>query len=126
MKTILIADDNALVRRALRLLFEEQGWEVCGEAADGKEAIRKAQELRPDIAVLDLSMPMMNGLNVGRILKRNIPEIRMVLFTSFGDLVTPTEVSLSGFSALVHKGDAGKLVGEIQKLLDSIRLTRAS
>ena len=126
MKSILIADDNALVRRALRLLFEEQGWEVCGEAADGKEAIRQAEELRPDIAVLDLSMPMMNGLNVGRILKRNIPEIHMVLFTSFGDLVTPEEVSLSGFSALVQKGEAGKLVGEIQKLLDSIRLARAS
>jgi DNA-binding NarL/FixJ family response regulator len=63
-------DDSPVVRNTLRQTLERQrGWEVCGEAADGREAIEKAQQLKPDLVVLDLSMPVMNGLEAARELK---------------------------------------------------------
>jgi chemotaxis response regulator CheB len=62
-KRILIVDDNPVIRDTLReVLEQESGWEVCGEAANGREGIEKAQQLKPDLIVLDLSMPVMNGI----------------------------------------------------------------
>ena len=75
-KTILIVDDNAYIRLALCGLFKrESDFEVCGEAENGKEAIAEALELRPDLIVLDLSMPVMNGLDAARELKRLMPTV---------------------------------------------------
>jgi DNA-binding NarL/FixJ family response regulator len=72
---ILIADDNDLVRRGLiRLLSAETGWTVCGEARDGFEALQKARELLPDLILLDLRMPGMNGLDATRRLRLELPE----------------------------------------------------
>ena len=67
---ILLVDDNAAVRRALRRVFEDAGWEVCGEADSGCDAILKAKQLQPQVILLDLAMPQMDGLVAGRILKR--------------------------------------------------------
>ena len=75
-KCILIVDDSALIRRMIHETLEQQdGWEVCGEAADGREAIEKAQQLKPDLIVLDLSMPVMNGLEAARVLKGLFPSL---------------------------------------------------
>ena len=75
-KTILIVDDNAHIRLALCEQFKrESDFEVCGEAENGKEAIAKALELHPDLIVLDLSMPVMNGLDTARELKRLMPTV---------------------------------------------------
>ena len=75
-KTVLIVDDNAYIRQALCELFEgEADFEPCGEAENGKEAIAKALELHPDLIVLDLSMPVMNGLDAARELKRLMPTV---------------------------------------------------
>ena|SRR5579862_279115 len=72
--TILIADDNQLVRQALCEFFDrEDDFDVCGEAGDGREAVAKAEELHPDLILLDLSMPLMNGLEATRILKGLMP-----------------------------------------------------
>ena len=117
VKRILLADDSALVRRTLRQLFEDSGWSVCGEASNGQEAIAKAQELRPDIVVLDLSMPLMNGLTAAHILKETIPETYLILFTAFGTLLTSNDLKCAGFSASISKSDAGKLVNTAQTLL---------
>lgn len=69
-KSVLIVDDSAYVREALCELFKrEEDFEVCGEAENGKDAIKKAQALRPDLIVLDLLMPVMNGLDAARVLK---------------------------------------------------------
>ena len=69
VKTVLIVDDNALIRHALRELFErESDFEVCGEAEDGQQAIAAAMCLHPDLMVLDISMPVMNGLDAARVL----------------------------------------------------------
>ncbi|MGC2060176.1 MAG: response regulator [Candidatus Sulfotelmatobacter sp.] len=100
-------------------MFEEAGWSVCGEASSGQEAIVKAQELRPNIIVLDLSMPQMNGLTAGRILKEILPGTRLILFTAFGALLSTDAVESAGFSASIAKSDAGKLLNTAQTLLNA-------
>jgi len=84
-KTILIVDDNAYIRHALCDLFKrEADFEICGEAENGKEAIAKARELHPDLIVLDLSMPVMNGLDAARELKRLMPTVPLLMYSAFG------------------------------------------
>ena len=76
---ILIADDNAMVRRGvITLLSSETSWEICGEAGDGSEALLKARTLRPDVILLDVSMPGVNGLEVARRLRRELSYARIV------------------------------------------------
>ncbi len=72
-KSVLIVDDNAFIRQALCELFKKEAdFEVCGEAENGKKAIEKARELRPDLIVLDLSMPVMNGFDAARVCVQRI------------------------------------------------------
>ena len=79
-KTVLIVDDNAFIRQALCELFtRETDFEVCGEAENGQEAIEKAQQLHPDLIVLDLLMPVMNGLDAARVLKRLITTVPIIM-----------------------------------------------
>src|ERR1700734_3204874 len=77
---ILIVDDNEAVRRSLRsLLSSRTDWNVCGEAVDGLDALEKVKALRPDVVLMDISMPRMNGLDATRILRRDFPESRVVI-----------------------------------------------
>jgi two-component system, NarL family, response regulator NreC len=79
---ILIADNNAFVRRGMaELLAEQEGWEVCGEASNSTEAIAKTNELRPDLVLLDVSMPGTNGLETTRVLKQKSPQTRILIVT---------------------------------------------
>src|SRR5579859_6575788 len=79
---ILIADDDAAIRRLLRRLIETHGgWTVCADARDGHEAVDKTEALRPDVVILDLAMPDMNGLQAAREISRNHPDLPMLLFT---------------------------------------------
>jgi DNA-binding NarL/FixJ family response regulator len=79
---ILIADDDAAIRRLLRRLIETHGgWTVCADARDGHEAVEKTEALNPDIVVLDLAMPDMNGLQAAREISRKHPGLPMLLFT---------------------------------------------
>ena len=80
----------------MRQMFEQAGWSVCGEASNGQEVIAKAQEYTPDIVVLDLSMPVMNGLTAGRILKGIMPETALILFTSFGSVINSDQFRSAG------------------------------
>lgn len=82
---ILLADDHQLFRQGLRGLLEKAGHEVVGEAADGRAALALAQTLKPDIAVLDLSMPLLNGLDAAHEIKRAVPRTRTILLTMYTD-----------------------------------------
>ena len=102
-KCILLVDDSAIVRSGLRRAFEFQGWEVCGEAKNGREGIEKAEQLNPNVIVLDLAMPEMNGITAARILKRTRPKISLILFTTYGDLLGAEDARAAGISAIVAK-----------------------
>jgi DNA-binding NarL/FixJ family response regulator len=79
---VLIADDNERVRRGIAsLLSSENGWEVCAEASDADETLKKADELRPILILLDVSMPGMNGLNTARLLREKFPEVKILIIS---------------------------------------------
>jgi len=79
---ILLADDHEIVRRGLRSLLEKhEGWEVCGEASDGREAIEKALQLRPDVVIVDIGMPNLNGLDTTRQLVQHDPQFKVIVLT---------------------------------------------
>ena len=104
--TILIADDNRSVRHALCEFFDrEDDFDVCGEAGDGREAVAKAEELHPDLILLDLSMPLLNGLDATRILKRLMPQVPIIMYSAYGDTSTEREARSAGVSALVSKAE---------------------
>lgn len=85
--TILIVDDSTLIRRALRACLEEgHQWTVCGEAADGRTALEMVKDLKPDLIVLDLSMPGMNGFQLARELKCLRPGLPLLMFTGLKPL----------------------------------------
>jgi two-component system chemotaxis response regulator CheY len=103
-KTVLIVDDNAYIRQTLCSVFKrEADFEVCGEAENGREAIAKAAELHPDLIVLDLSMPLMNGLDAARELKRLMPTVPLIMYSLFGDGFVEQQARLVGISELVSK-----------------------
>lgn len=104
MKTVLIVDDNAFVRRALSELFEREGdFEVCGEAEDGRQAIAAATCLHPDLVVLDLSMPVMNGLDAARVLRGLRPTLPIILYSANADSAVELQARSMGISELVSK-----------------------
>jgi two-component system, NarL family, response regulator NreC len=79
--TFVIADDHPLIREAVKTILEEKGFQVIGEASDGEEAVRLCRELEPDIAVLDISMPRLNGLEAARQIKQGRPSTTIILLT---------------------------------------------
>jgi DNA-binding NarL/FixJ family response regulator len=120
-KRILIVDDSPVIRKRLRELLEQQtGWEVCGEAANGREGIEKAQELKPDVIVLDLSMPVMNGIEAARELTRLLPSVPLLMCTDFETAHLRRKALSAGVRTVVSKSELlGDLVTSIQDLLES-------
>ncbi len=105
-KSVLLVDDNAAIRAALcRLFLSEADFEICGEAENGREAIEKAQELRPDLIVMDLSMPVMNGIEAARVLKNLMPTVPLIIFSEYSDVFSEREARSAGISALVSKSE---------------------
>ena len=105
-KTILIADDNDAVRRAVCEAFTlESDFEVCGEAHDGRDAIEKAQRLHPDLIILDLSMPVMNGLDAARALTDLMPSVPIILFTLYIDTFVNEKARSAGVADVVSKSE---------------------
>ena len=103
---VLLVDDSAPIRQSLRRAFEQAGWQVCGEAGNGREAIAKAEELHPQLILLDLAMPEMNGITAARLLKRRMPEVPLILFTMYGDVFGAEEANSVGISAVFSKTEA--------------------
>ena len=106
---ILVADDDENVRRAVGgLLLSHSGWEICGEAADGREAVAKARELKPEVVVLDISLPRLNGLDVTRRILRDNPQPRVLILTITESEQEVEQVLKAGARGLVLKSDVTK------------------
>jgi len=118
VKRILIVDDSPLIRDSLRVLLEEELGMAVAEAENGSDGIDKAQKLRPDLIVIDLVMPVMNGIDASRILKRLMPAVPIVMFTTFADSHLKNAALAVGVQAVFDKTDAiAPLIGSIQQLL---------
>src|SRR5579864_1166226 len=106
---ILIADDHEVVRRGLcALLQAHDGWEICGEATDGREAVEKAAELRPDIVLIDVGMPNLNGLNAARQILAAKPRTRVLIVTMHESEQLIREALEIGARGFLLKSDAAK------------------
>jgi len=118
MLRILIADDHDIVRCGLRRLIETQAdWEVVAEAGDGKEAIGKATEIKPDIAVLDYSMPLINGVETTRQIRACLPNTEVLIFSVYDCEVRIQDCLRAGARGYVLKSDAGsELIAAIELL----------
>ena len=112
---ILLADNQDIVRTGLRTLLEaRQNWHVCCEASNGKEAVRLAAEMRPDIAVLELEMSEVDGVSATRMIRRLQPKIEVLIFTMQDDEDEIREVLAAGARAFVLKSEGGgKLIQAI-------------
>jgi DNA-binding NarL/FixJ family response regulator len=118
-KSVLVVDDNASIRQALcRVFTSEAEFDLCGEAENGREAIEKAQALHPDLIVMDLSMPVMNGIDAARTLKTLMPMVPVIIFSEYTDVFSEQEARSAGISALVSKSEhVSVLIERVRALL---------
>jgi two-component system response regulator NreC len=108
---ILIADDQPYMRRAVKALLESRdGWVVCGEAADGLEAIEKTEKLQPDVVVMDMIMPHLNGLEATRRIHREFPDSHILILTLHDVPELTRLVQTAGAQGLVLKSDSNRLL----------------
>jgi DNA-binding NarL/FixJ family response regulator len=114
---VLLADDHAVVRHGLRALLEQEGFQVAGEAADGQEAVRLASTVRPDIAILDISMPLLNGLDAAREIRKSSPGMKVILLTRHDEPQYVTAALRAGVKGYVLKSQAAnELVQAIEQV----------
>ena len=118
-KQILIADDGNTVRQLIRNFLETKtAFKVCGEAVDGFDCIEKAKALKPDLILLDLAMPRMNGAEAASALRNLMPEVPIVMFTMYDESVGANLISSLGVKAVLSKPDGmGNLVTCVESLL---------
>jgi two-component system response regulator NreC len=104
---ILVADDHTLFRQGLRRVLQEQpGWEVVAEASDGAEAVRQAIDLEPDVAILDIAMPRLNGVDATRQIVRRLPNIRVLIVSMYSDEVFISQGLQAGAHGFLLKDSA--------------------
>src|SRR5258708_8975973 len=115
---ILVIDDGDSVRDIIGIFFENAGFEVCGEAADGVEGIEQAKKLKPDLIVLDLAMPRMNGAETASVLSTTMPDVPVVLLTLYQNMVGPSLSAAIGVKAVLDKTEGlDKLVPSFHSFL---------
>jgi two-component system invasion response regulator UvrY len=102
-KTVLVVDDSAVIRKMLATGFLSDGFKTCVEAENGKEGIEAAKQITPDVIILDLSMPVMNGLEAVSKLRQFLPKTPIILFSLYADEVSKTHASESGVCLVLLK-----------------------
>jgi CheY-like chemotaxis protein len=120
VKRILLVDDDNRIRQMVRNALEnELGW-ICEEAENGVDGISKARALKPDLIVLDLSMPIMNGYDAATILTREMPGIPLVMLTLYADVIGKTSADIIGVKAIMSKTDGmAPLIRCVRKILEN-------
>jgi DNA-binding NarL/FixJ family response regulator len=116
---LLVADDHEIVRKGLRALLEEQpGWEVAAEAADGRDAVEKAKLIKPDITILDISMPSLNGLEAARQIVKSVSQTKVLVLTMHDSDPLIQQVLEAGARGYLLKSDAGR---DLVTAVDALR-----
>jgi two-component system response regulator NreC len=117
---ILIADDHEVVREGVRALIEhEPGWQVCGTATNGQEAVHTAKKMKPHVAILDMAMPNLDGLEALREIKRALPNTEVVIFSAHHSEEVIEQLFESGAKSYIQKSDAGRyLVAAIRSIAE--------
>src|SRR5216683_5553431 len=114
---LLLADDHALIRQGLKALHEKQGFQVVGEASDGQETLRSVEKTQPDVAIIDINMPVLNGVDAARQLKKSSPRTKVILLTQHDEDQYVTESLRAGVRGYVLKSQAADdLVHAIQEV----------
>lgn len=111
-QTVLLVDDSTRIRQMLCQAFQSAEFSICGQAEDGAEAIVLARIHRPDLIVLDLSMPVMNGIDAARELRYILPNVTIILFTMYANIVSAKEAIEAGISSVIDKSDVEALISE--------------
>jgi DNA-binding NarL/FixJ family response regulator len=116
---VLIADDHEVIRKSISSILESRpDIQVCGEASNGEEAVSKAQLLKPDLLILDISLPDSNGLEVATAIKKLLPEVPILLLSAYGGEQMSEEVKRRGFQGFVSKNDAANtLLGAVDAIV---------
>ncbi len=119
---VLIVDDHEIFRRGLRAILEPSSeWQICGEAVDGMDAVEQCRSLRPDIVVLDVSMPRLNGLEAARLIRKENPELQIVIITQHDSPQIRSAATEAGARAFVTKSAVGsELVSALRKLIGTL------
>jgi DNA-binding NarL/FixJ family response regulator len=122
VQSVLVVDDNKVVRKIICAIFNrESDFEVCGEADNGRQAVEMAQILHPALIVTDVSMPLMNGLEETRILKKLMPSVPVIIYSAHVDKFIEQEAMAAGASAVVSKYEAvAVLTGKARELLGEV------
>ena len=120
MVRIIIADDHDMIRRGLRHMLEQHdGWQICGEASNGRQAVELAEKLRPNVVLLDLSMPEMNGLEATRAIRKALPQTEVLIFTVHETEELFRDVLSAGARGYLLKEDASRhIVAAVEALAD--------
>jgi two-component system, chemotaxis family, chemotaxis protein CheY len=115
---ILIVDDSETTRRILRAIVKSREWTVCGEAEDGRSGIRQFQKLKPDVVLIDLAMPDINGIEAAKRMSVLNPRVPLVLFTVLDLEGLEEPARQAGICAIVSKAQAWDLIGSIELAVD--------
>jgi DNA-binding NarL/FixJ family response regulator len=114
---LLIVDDDAIIRSVIRAFVEADGYKVCGEAADGIEAVRQATELQPELILLDLAMPRLNGAEAASVIRSAMPRVPILLFTMYADDFGEKLAAAIGVHVVLSKPEGLSRLGEHLKTL---------
>ncbi len=116
---ILIADDSSSVRSTIRKLVESHSslWKVCAEAANGVEAVQKAMELKPDLVIIDLQMPVLDGISASARIVKSLPSTAILVNTIYKSAYVDFEAKNAGVREVISKGEPGRLLKAVEALL---------